>query len=194
MSCFSWLITRQPMRLTDLRAAVERPSWFQGGGGWEGAKERVSNIGRPRLNCQREKLLPPHSLRWASTSRWGFKTPTLLFHFSLQRKRCSLSFTPILILPRASFSRWSTRLAETGWKLIQFGKVSQLGNNWNTEVPLLNWPHGNTFSNFDEVSFGLKVDLYWRWRNKGASVNIEHDTSSMKTEQFENFINQSIIN
>ena len=86
------------------------------------------------------------------------------------------------------------RLAETGWKLIQFGKVSQLGNNWNTEVPLLNWPHGNTFSNFDEVSFGLKVDLYWRWRNKGASVNIEHDRSSMKTEQFDNFINQSLTN
>ena len=60
------------------------------------------------------------------------------------------------------------RLAETGWKLIQFGKVSQLGNNWNTEVPLLNWPHGNTFSQFDEVSLGLKVNLYWRWRNNGA--------------------------
>ena len=159
--------------LTDLTllAAVVEGFWRK-----EGAKERLSNVclQRPRLNCQRKMvaastphlLEPPHP-------------PGFLLHSS----QISLFWCFALSLfwfvpPRAWHKSWLKL------KLIQFGKVSQLGNNWNREVPLLNWPPGNAFSRFDELNFRLDPSILLPLRNKGTINNLVLKWSRFSSREY----------
>ena len=140
-------------------------SWLEGwGGGREGAKERVSNVWRPRFNCQRKTvaastphLEPPHP-----GGGFGF-----LLHssqISLDAARSVFLTFSILICTKGT----AQGLGEAEWKLIQFGEVSKLGNNWNREVPLLDWPPGNAFAQFDELNF--RLDVYFIGIGKQGTI------------------------
>ena len=160
----SWLFTANQSKhgsqwLTDLG----RPSsgcWFEGGGRWwerEGTGVQClpasARLAERRWSPPTQP--PPHllSLHLDPGVDFGF-LPYHASRISLIGGRIVFLTFSILICTKGMMAQG---LAEAEWKLIQFGKVSKLGNNWNTEVPLLDWPQGNTFSPFDELNFRLDV-------------------------------------